>query len=341
MPAKLSHERQRQILETYFKTLSVQETAKLTNTVHSTIYRLLDKNGIELKPVSYLRDKHKDSACFTDFNREDNSYFYGLLLSDGNLSHSESRLSKIQIVLQRKDEDILYKFKKFIGTNNKIVNHSKKTKDGTSEYSYFGVNSYTIYNRLINLGMSPRKSGKEQLPKFDWLNNRDFWRGVVDGDGSLLYQQGIPKIKLIGSLELVEGFNDFCWKNCFTQKRKACPESKHQGLYTLSFNGEEAMYVAKILYADCEFKLDRKLTLAKEFVEYYENHRGGLKKGVNFCAKYNSYKSSITKDGTRISLGSFKSYEDALLARIQAEVNYYDKCFGDEKWHSTLFQLLE
>lgn len=341
MPAELSSKIQKEVLEIYFKILNVPETSKVTGYATSTIYRILRKFEVELKPQSYLKDKHKDSKCFTDFTREDDSYFYGLLLSDGNLSHSESRLSRIQIALQRRDEDILCKFKSFIGTENKIVRYDKKITEGTSEHSHIGVNSYTIYNRLIGLGMSPRKSGKEQLPKFDWLNNKDFWRGVIDGDGSLHYQHGAPKIKLIGSLELVEGFNDFCWKNCFTQKRKAYPELKHEGLYTISFNGEEAMYIAKILYTDCDLRLDRKLILAKEFVEYYENHRDGMKKGVNFYQKYSSYKSSITKSGTRISLGSFKNYEEALLARIRAEVVYYDKCFGDGKWHSILFQQLE
>ena len=74
MPAKLSNERQQEILDTYFKTLNVPETAKLMDTVHSTVLRLLDRKGIKLKPVSYLKDEHKDSTCFVDFDREDNSF---------------------------------------------------------------------------------------------------------------------------------------------------------------------------------------------------------------------------------------------------------------------------
>ena len=111
MSTKLSNERQQEILDTYFKTLNVIETAKLMNTVHSTVYRLLNRKGIKLKPVSYLKDKHKDSTCFVDFEREDNSYFYGLLLADGNLSSLESRLSKIQITLKSSDKISYYNSK--------------------------------------------------------------------------------------------------------------------------------------------------------------------------------------------------------------------------------------
>ena len=311
------------------------------NTVHSTVYRLLNRKGIKLKPVSYLKDKHKDSTCFVDFEREDNSYFYGLLLADGNLSSLESRLSKIQITLKSSDKDILLQFKNFIGTNNKLVSTFQNTDKGIREYVHIGVNSYTIYNRLISLGMSPKKSMQEKLPNFDWKNNRHFWRGVVDGDGSLFYVHGKPKIKLIGSFELLEGFNEFCWKHCFTQKRKLYAESKHEGLYTISFNGEEALYVAKVLYFGCDLYLDRKHKLAMEFIDFYKNHRSGLKKGVSFSKRYNNYVVTLKIKGIRHSLGVFKDYREALNARINAEVNYYGKCFGEGKWHSILFHQLD
>lgn len=334
MAKKISLEKESEVLNTFSEIGSVSKTSSKTGVSLSTVYRVLNDNNIPLKSRVHQFDKYKDSDCFTDFKRECDSYFYGLILTDGNISSPESNARKIQIVLQRKDRHILESLKSYLKSDCKLVDFEK----GELCYTHFGVGSETLYNRLIDLGCSWRKSTKEKLPSFDWENNRHFWRGVVDGDGCLMYMSGVPKIRLIGSLELIEGFNLFCWKHCFTQKRTLIKHPKTEGLFTIDFNGEEALQIAEVLYHDCNLKLDRKYCKYLTFVDHFESNRGNMKKGVS-KTKYGTFKATIKDNGVKLHLGTFKTYKEALTERLGAEVKYYGKTFGESSWHSMLFQL--
>ena len=334
MAKKISLEKEMEVLSTFSEIGSVSKTSSKIGVSLSTVYRVLNDHNIQLKPISYQFDKYKGSDCFTDFNREQDSYFYGLILTDGNISSPESNARKIQIALQQKDRHILESLKSYLKSDNKLVDFEK----GELRYTHFGVGSETLYNRLVDLGCSWRKSTKEKLPKFEWENNRHFWRGVIDGDGCLMYMSGVPKIRLIGSLEVTEGFNLFCWKHCFTQKRTLIKHPKTEGLFTIDFNGEEALQIAKVLYHDCNLKLDRKYRKYLTFVDHFESNRGNMKKGVS-KTKYGTYQAHIKCDGIGLHLGTFKTYEEALAERLCAEVKYYGKTFWESSWHSMLFQL--
>lgn len=260
---------------------------------------------------------------FTDFTKEEDSYFFGLLLTDGNIA---SKRNTISLGLQACDKHILDSYKTYIGHPTEVSLYNK----GKS-YRYC-FNSKELKEVLMSQNLLPQKSKKEKLPNFDWKNNRHFWRGVVDGDGSLFYTKGSLKVSLCGSKEVLEGFNTFCQINCFTKPRKL-DRTKTEDFFTMCYWGEEAMRIAKLLYDNCTLYLERKKNVLDRASENYSikpNNRG-----IRKLASGN-YSVKIGYSGKRKYLGSFKTYEDALAARIEAEIKYqgklgvhYDTSTGD------------
>ena len=99
------------------------------------------------------------------------------------------------------------------------------------------------------------------------------------------------------------------------------------------------MYISKVLYVDSTLYLERKYRIAKDFSNFYDS-RFCPKKGISYSKKYRNYKVGITTLKTKLYLGSFKDYNQALTVRINAEVDYYGKNYGGSKWHSVIFQPL-
>jgi hypothetical protein len=102
------------------------------------------------------------------------------------------------------------------------------------------------------------------------LNNDDFWRGLVDGDGSLLWTnskrpaRNYPRIRLLGSLAITTGFLNFCRQ--FTPI--AASVRPYCGIYDIAFTGEPARIIVRVLYASAPIALPRKAALAAAMLTY-------------------------------------------------------------------------
>lgn len=312
-------------ITTYYKEIkSASKTAKFFGCCSNSVYKILREHNVELYPIAYQRDKYKDSKCFTDFSREGDSYFYGLLLADGCM---EDVGNDISISLKETDFYMLEKFKRYLNSENKIIKHSR----GNSVWYTFKVGSKSIKERLLSFNFTPNKSTKQQLPSFDWLYNNHFWRGVVDGDGSVFFSNNSPKISLCGSKELLEGFNKFCQLNCFTKSR-SLDKTKTKDFFTICYSGEEALSIMRLLYDDSKIHLTRK----KDRVEQYKTLFTPQNQNKNIrVLPSGNYSVRIGFDGKKVYVGTFKNYEDALSARLDAEMKYQGKIKNDVKSDST------
>lgn len=105
------------------------------------------------------------------------AYIVGLLTTDGNL-----RKDGRHIDFTSKDIQLIKTFKKCLGLKNKIG----LKNSGFSNKKYFRVqfSDIILYNWLLNLGLTPKKSktiGELKIPDKYFF---DFLRGHFDGDGS-------------------------------------------------------------------------------------------------------------------------------------------------------------
>ena len=63
-------------------------------------------------------------------------------------------------------------------------------------------------------GFTPRKSWDGCITDQRLLNSRHFWRGMIDGDGSIGYRKrdGYPLLSLVGTKIMIDQFRYFIYK---------------------------------------------------------------------------------------------------------------------------------
>lgn len=118
------------------------------------------------------------------------AYTVGLITTDGNLSPDGRHIS-----LTSSDKQLLSTFKKSLGKNNKLSNNPPSS---ISKKPIFRVQigDVALYSWLERIGLRPNKSltiGKLKIPNKYF---RDFLRGHLDGDGSILYYKDRYNTKL-------------------------------------------------------------------------------------------------------------------------------------------------
>lgn len=210
-------------------------------------------------------------------------YWLGFIAADGTISGNPSRKMKLSIGLKHTDASHL---RKLVG----LLNHGTIRVDDMSKYnSYIGdkrinsgkiakleISSTSLCRSIVKRGITPRKTYSLKLTKQLKLS-RDFWRGYVDGDGSLTKLRnkkgGIATVLTLGgaSKSVVLDFRKFLElhgvfdTNISTRKYK-------KPFYILSLSGERARRTAELLYKDApiDARLERKYKIAMTWLRWSE-----------------------------------------------------------------------
>ena len=192
---------------------------------------------------------------FDNYSNEGCAYFYGLLLADGNLHKGT-----LQIGLHRQDRYILETLKQELNLSTVNVNDHDllvRRTGNVSQVSSLRVMDLRIVESLRRLGFSERKSGKEKLPEVFKFNSH-FWRGMVDGDGTIGVQGQRVTVGLVGSKELCEGFLNFAKTfspNIKTKVRKVAGTV----VYTVRITKKSTcIAILTAMYSGSTFHLTRK-----------------------------------------------------------------------------------
>ncbi|MBL7150230.1 MAG: hypothetical protein ISS84_01205 [Candidatus Pacebacteria bacterium] len=119
-----------------------------------------------------MKPKRKDKIKWSS----NIAYAVGLLTTDGNLSNSRRHID-----FTSKDIQLIKTFKKCLGIKNKIG--LKTSGFSNKKYPRIQFSDVTLYNWLLGIGLTPKKSktiGKLKIPDKYFF---DFLRGHFDGDG--------------------------------------------------------------------------------------------------------------------------------------------------------------
>lgn len=203
---------------------------------------------------------------FDDIDIPDKAYWIGFILADGNISSDKKILS---IQLQSGDADHILKFRSFIGTDAPI--NKIEGLDYRSNKIHNAINikvcSKGLCSRLREIGIFPNKSLRTVsvhlgIPD-EFLG--DYWRGVVDGDGSIGFYKSddCPRISLYGDIDVVRSFKEFCGGFVDAEKIKI---NTNRNIFSVEFTGRKAVIIARHLYSDASIYLERKYELAKRFL---------------------------------------------------------------------------
>lgn len=242
------------------------------NVSQACVLYILKNLGIKIRDSNdklYKNCKINLNA-FSDVNEESCAYFYGLLLADGCLTKNKSGdYHRVSISLKSEDGYILQRMLNYIGYDNgcniKYSSNFDSRTNNTYEKCYAYFNDSTIVERLVSYGFSPRKSLNEVLPENGLEKNRHFWRGIIDGDGGVYLKNNNPKILIVGSSAIVNGFLKFCRESAgiTINYKVAC----RKNLYSTEICGRNARLVAEVLYSDCNLYLKRKHCVAVKLIE--------------------------------------------------------------------------
>lgn len=178
---KLTDEEKIEVVRRYTSNISItcSQLAKDYGVTCNSIIPLLRRRGVKIRNdrSRLMRRYEVDESYFEKIDTKEKAYFLGLLYADG-CNHD----NYFDIVLHKRDKEILIKFKKDIKYNGKLQNIKNR-----NQFRLL-ICRQKICKDLKALGCIPRKSlvlvfpTTEQVP--DYLVSH-FIRGVFDGDGCI------------------------------------------------------------------------------------------------------------------------------------------------------------
>lgn len=249
-----SLETQLRIRADYEACHNIAAVARKYNAPHPTIRQIIRRAGGKTQRNRHTLNENafNDAEC----NREA-CYWLGFLLADGCVTEKAVGQTMLSVGLHRKDVDHLRRLRDFLGSSHSISDNGRHVR--------YSVKSDHLAQTLSTYGIVPRKSLIAKVPEVMKFN-RDFWRGVVDGDGCLSFYKHRrgwirPTISLIGTLNVIESFRDFARSVSPGSKSEPTKADKIWHIYICS---RHAVALAAYLYQDGDVALSRKAESARK-----------------------------------------------------------------------------
>lgn len=248
-----TEEQQIEMATQYKNGFSQREIAKLHGFTKQVVRTVLEKYNIVPRKNSRPRQYQIDETFFDKIDTEKKAYWLGFIAADGNV---DKRLQAFSICVHKDDILHLVKFRESIQSEHPI----KLSTQNNMAFIYIG--SAKLAHALVSLGITPAKSYTlKPCTKIPPNLMRHYWRGVLDGDGSITDRPAIVQIGYTGSEHMVNGFRDFI--TSFVQT-KSQPH-KSYGVFAINYGGTGLpKTILKVLYSNSEIALDRKLILANK-----------------------------------------------------------------------------
>jgi len=194
-----------------------------------------------------------------DLIKDYDSYLFGLILTDGTLHFTTRNRGKVRIELSYEDKDIIEKvqnqfyYNSYTTTRNRNTNFKNECKS-----IIWSCYQKDFRDELLILGMPEvNKSEMADVPLIKY-NKNAFWRGVIDGDGSIgMTGNNEPFISLIiVSERLAQAYLIFLKEEFNIIKR--LNRNSRDGVYNIVVKNEDAINLGNYIYANSTIHMDRK-----------------------------------------------------------------------------------
>ena len=235
---------------------------------HPTISKIL--MDIPKYTKAKLNNPNMKEHFFQNINNEENAYFLGLIISDGNIfKDNTGRQASISITLDLKDKYLLTKFKEVVNSNTSIVHDGR----GCGQLA---VRSNIMAKDLEQYGVVPRKSYYTYLPQNinDKVMNH-LIRGIFDGDGSIQAKinydnRFLHNFSFCGTHKLMEDISNYCFEKLQLKQKPTIYDYKDRELGEIKIQNKEDMYIfGEWLYKDATIFMNRKKNIYNNFKQHY------------------------------------------------------------------------
>lgn len=202
---------------------------------------------------------------FDVIDTEEKAYWLGFLFSDGY-----NHVSKCQVALrlQERDNEILYKFQKFLQTNAPVHTYKRILTSGIQrEYSELLVCSPYLSNKLADIGCTQAKTFTLIFPDIPEFLYQHFIRGYFDGDGcfSVIKRKDrinpnskIYQFNIVGMKDMLLKIQDIIVQNTGV-KRLPLKTRRDKKVVSLHYGGHKiCKSILDYLYNDASIYLKRK-----------------------------------------------------------------------------------
>lgn len=271
--ARLSPERQAAMIADYQSGMNCSECAtKYGFKQDASVWEFLKRRGLTRNPSEARRLYAINYHAF-DVITDESAYWLGFLITDGCLHQRPSNTGGDVLILTMADCDRphLEAYRQFLGAEHPIKRNPPKRPNAQGTNILPITITAEMSATLRGYGIVPRKSFVMRATDI-LASNRHFWRGVMDGNGSLGFysaKRGLTPRALLrlstASLQFAEQFLAFCRDAAGVTIPKVHYDPR--GCYGVSYQALKARTVATHLYRDCTVALSRKLALAQRMME--------------------------------------------------------------------------
>lgn len=202
------------------------------------------------------------------------AYVLGFITADGSLEDAPYIRAKY-LRITSGDRDLLEKLRVIMGSEHKIVTIEPKAflsrgKRYISKTKYMlRIGSHKIYNDLVSLGITPRKSKIIELPQIPSELIPHYLRGYLDGDGCISVSKTRPRLSVIftsGSQQFLDKASKLIASKL---NIKAHNVYRNNRAFQLKYSTKESLKVLRYFYFDMDqgLCLQRKYNLYSDFIK--------------------------------------------------------------------------
>jgi hypothetical protein len=262
---KLIPQQREKIVSLYQKGKTSIELGNMFGINSSSVRDILKSRNVQIRPQRENNRKcFLNQAALSTLN-ETSLYWLGFLMTDGAISirkHPkwEYHRYSIALALQRRDHCHIEKFKKFLSSSHKITQVKGKYPE-----SRIAVDSIQLVNDYIRYGGNPNDNSKNN-PISELTSSRDFWRGVIDGDGYIAISKDKWKrnrLEYVGTERMCQNFLDFLRTSQFQTNATVKP---HKSIFRVGLCGKLVKPICDLLYDHSLISLDRKFATYQQMI---------------------------------------------------------------------------
>lgn len=258
----IKEQEEREICEMYLQGLSMTNIAKVEHCNQPRIKNILVKYNIPLRDRRVNLNLKED--YFEKIDTPNKAYILGLLFTDGSVTEENGTQNQLRLELKAADVDLLEAYRAELGISSKLTYSKRKN----SESFLSTVRSDKIVKDLNKYGIVKNKTYvTNKLPIIDESLQKDFLRGLIDGDGSIYKTGNNYRVNFTSHSESIcNDFIELCIKN--TNVNTKTKPSKNGNSYRVTFSKKDLVKkLITLCYKDAEMYLPRKYIIATNIFE--------------------------------------------------------------------------
>ena len=241
------------------------EVSKQTGLPRTSITRYALKFNLYTSKFKRKKKNEINENYFEKIDTPEKAYWLGFIMADGCIYHyKDSDKVQFEIKIKSTDGKHLERFAKSIDFDiSKIKYGEAKRKNTVCKYAKIRTYNKTFCENLIKHGIFDQKSGKEIFPKMPEEFKRDFIRGFIDGDGSIMIDNNSGVYIYSTSEKIIDEILFFLQSKNFVMYKRTAVYNTYT-MYSLrsSKKNNNLKNLLEYLYYDNCIALTRKLKRA-------------------------------------------------------------------------------